>query len=287
MRKIKSKEISLERLYKNDIPCIIALSQSIGWDYDYREISTVMSAGKVFGHKRNDHVVSCGALITYDTELASIGMIIVDQNHRGLGLGRQVTQVCVNNSTGINPVMLIATPEGKFLYERMGFKIVDHVHKLLVDNYKKLAVTQENHKVDRLRKNEITKVIQLDQGAFGDSRSRFLRERINQSHECLILKDQKNEMIGYGLSVLGPVNLILGPIVAPSSKAASLLINELSKNHNGKLRIDVPSGQDDFLHFLKAAGFDQVSQPPIMMLNAESIPKRNNHLYGIAAQVFG
>jgi hypothetical protein len=96
-----------------------------------------------------------------------------------------------------------------------------------------------------------------------------------------------NKVPNYGLSVLGPINLILGPIVAPNFEIASLLINELARNHQGRLRIDVPSGHEEFMLFLEQRGFHKVSQPPIMIMNSKQLPRRNGTLYGIAAQAFG
>jgi hypothetical protein len=51
---------------------------------------------------------------------------------------------------------------------------------------------------------------------------------------------------------LGPINLILGPIVAPNVETASLLIDKLAQHHQGKARIDVPSGKEELMSFFWA-----------------------------------
>ena len=45
------KQLQLVLFDENDIPGLIDLSDSVGWDYDEYEIRTVMMSGKIFGHK--------------------------------------------------------------------------------------------------------------------------------------------------------------------------------------------------------------------------------------------
>ncbi|WP_409271646.1 GNAT family N-acetyltransferase [Neobacillus sp. SCS-31] len=285
----KKSNLNLIQFDKSDIPGLIALSASVGWDYDQYEIATVMSSGKIFGHKNGKgEIVSSSAIIPYDNKLASIGMVIVNKEHRGLGLGKDATQKCIDSVSPDCSIMLIATEEGKPLYEKIGFRTVGHVHKFLCDSYltpeslKPNSVTIENY-----NENDFIEILNLDKAAFGDKRSNFLHYRINQSKQCLVAKDTKGNIVGYGLSILGPENLLLGPIVAPDFQTAALLLDWLVIEHTGKLRIDVPSGNKDFMFFLEQCGFKNVAKPPIMMLNSVSLPARNSNLFGIAAQIFG
>ncbi|EIT87199.1 acetyltransferase, partial [Fictibacillus macauensis ZFHKF-1] len=103
----------------------------------------------------------------------------------------------------------------------------------------------------------------------------------------ILLKNATGDMIGYGLSIAGPRNLLVGPIVAPDTLSAARLIHHLARHHQGPVRIDVPSQNNSLRLFLEQRGFVQVSQPPVMMINATAMPPRNGTLFGIAAQVFG
>ncbi|MED3954675.1 GNAT family N-acetyltransferase [Priestia aryabhattai] len=280
---------NLVRLEEWDIPGLIALSVSIGWDYDKDEINTVMSSGKVYGHKTKEgKIVSSAAIIPYGSSLASIGMVIVHQDYRGKGLGRKVTQKCLDSVSGDTMVMLIATDEGKSMYESMGFSSKDSVHKYLCDNYLSMKSNDAlNVEIISMRKEDLSQVVKIDKDAFGEERRTFLINRINQAKESLVIKSPDGNIIGYGLSILGPINLILGPIVAPDHHTASLLIDKLANNHQGKLRIDIPLGNEDFIFHIKKCGFVKVSQPPIMIKNSKQLPQRNKALYGIAAQISG
>ncbi|KOP80240.1 acetyltransferase [Lysinibacillus sp. FJAT-14745] len=273
----------------NDIPGLIALSNSVGWDYDEFEIRTVMMSGKIFGHKNAEgKIVSSAAIITYDTNLASIGMVIVHENYRGLGLGKLATQKCIESVSEHTAILLVATKDGEPLYKKMGFTTVDYVHKYLTDNYVGAHNLASNeYTIEDFTESDFAKIVSLDAAAFGDKRSNFLRTRIKQSKHCIVVKDRHANIIGFGLSILGPINLLLGPIIAPDSKTARLIINVLAKDHNGKVRIDVPSGHTEFIQWLEQSGFIEANRPPVMILHAKKMPIRNNTLFAIAAQIFG
>lgn len=281
--------LELVQFDQNDIQGLIELSASVGWDYDEHEIRTVMSSGIIFGHKNDQgKVVSSAAIITYDTNLASIGMVIVNNKYRGLGLGKDATQKCIDSVSKDTSIMLIATEEGTPLYEHMGFTTVDCVHKYLCDNYtSSKSFNTSDVIIKDYSDNDFTEVLRVDEDAFGDKRSNFIHNRINQSEKCLVVKDNKGKIIGYGMSILGPVNVILGPIVAPDFQTAALLLDKLACKHQRKLRIDTPSGNEEFMLFLEQSGFIKVTEPPIMVIHSNNMPTRNHTLFGIAAQIFG
>lgn len=281
--------LELVEFDKYDVLGLIELSVSVGWDYDEHEIRTVMSSGKIYGHKNSvGKIVSSAAIIPYDTDLASIGMVIVNEEYRGLGLGKKATQKCIDSVSQNTSIMLISTEDGKPLYENLGFKTVDYVHKYLSDNYipTKLFINREIT-LEKYSENDINEIIELDSAAFGDKRKNLLLNRINQSKHCLVVRNLKGKIIGFGLSILGPVNLLIGPIVAPDPKTAALIIDRLVLNHQGNLRIDVPSNNDELMLFLEKSGFVKVSNPPIMIKNSINMPNRNKELFAITAQIFG
>ncbi|WP_253701465.1 GNAT family N-acetyltransferase [Bacillus sp. FJAT-27445] len=286
---IVKTSLTLSVLTESDIEGLMALSTSVGWDYDTNEITTILSSGQVFGHKNEKgEIVSSAAIIPYDNKLASVGMVIVHHDYRGKGLGKETTQACIDFVSGQTAVMLIATPNGKPMYEKMGFNEVGSIHKLVCKKYIPFnGNLSEKLTIEAMQENDFEKVIELDKLAFGDSRRKFLLNRIKQAHQSLIMRDQFGSVCGFGLSILGQVNMIVGPIVAPDFKAAADLTNQLAFHHNGRLRIDIPIDDQLFMDFLEERGFKRASQPPIMILKSQSLPHRNNNLYAIAAQIFG
>lgn len=129
--------------------------------------------------------------------------------------------------------------------------------------------------------------MKLDEAALGVNRRNFIQRRIEQSEQCVVVKDKENNIVGYGMSVQTPENRIIGPIVAPSDNIATTIVHHLAKDYKGRLRIDVPEGKELFMKVLETAGFQKVNQPPVMMKNSTQFLERNGGLYGIAAQIFG
>lgn len=282
--------VRLVELQRQDIPGLIALSDSIGWDYDEPDLVTILSAGRVLGHKTEQGtIVSSSAVLPYGDRLASIGMVIVHPAYQGRGLGKAAVQACIGAAGEQPAVMLIATKEGEPLYEKLGFHAVTCVHKMVADRYSSAFPVHEagQYEIEPFNGTCLDQVHRLDRWAVGAERHTFLNSRIRQAKQGVVLRDKNKQMIGYGLAVAGPVHLILGPIIAPNSEAAACLIHHLAAGHDGRLRIDVPDEQRALLPYLRQCGFERATRPPVMFLHGRQMPARNGTLYGIAAQIFG
>ncbi|HHK5561993.1 TPA: GNAT family N-acetyltransferase [Bacillus thuringiensis] len=282
-------EIRVERLRKEQIGDIVALSSYIGWDYNREEIDTVFNSGIVYGvWNERKELIASAAIILYGEALASIGMVIVHPDYKGRGIGRVITNSCMNSVSAQTPIMLIATDEGKPLYEKLGFRVVSYVSKYICNSYNvnDYCVGNEDYMV-KYEECDLEKIIKIDENAFGTNRKVFLKKRIMQSEQCNVVKDKEQNVLGYGLSIQTPENKIIGPVVAKNNAMAMRIVHDLARGHNGKLRMDVPEGKNDFMKELEIAGFKKVNTPPIMMKNSNRLLKRNGELYSIAAQIFG
>ncbi|PFR40457.1 GNAT family N-acetyltransferase [Bacillus thuringiensis] len=282
-------EIRMERLRKEQIGDIVALSSYIGWDYNREEIETVFNLGIVYGvWNERKELIASAAIILYGEVLASIGMVIVHPDYKGRGIGKMITNSCMNSVSAQTPFMLIATDEGKPLYEKLGFRVVSYVSKYICNSYNANHKCAENEEYMVVYKEgDLEGIIKIDEGAFGTSRNEFLKQRIMQSEWCVVVKDTKENVVGYGICIQTPENKIIGPVVAKNNAMAMRIVHDLVRGHNGKLRMDVPEGKKDFMKELEIAGFKKVNTPPIMMKNSNRLLKRNSELYSIAAQIFG
>ncbi|PEO57781.1 GNAT family N-acetyltransferase [Bacillus wiedmannii] len=282
-------EIRVERLRREQIDDIVALSSYIGWDYNREEIETIFDSGIVYGvWNEREKLIASAAIILYGEKLTSIGMVIVHPDYKGRGIGKAITNSCIKSVSVQTPIMLIATDEGKPLYEKLGFRAVSYVSKYICNSY------NANHKCAEAeeymmgyKEEDLEEIIKIDEGAFGTSRNEFLKQRIMQRDQCVVVKDTIENVVGYGISIQTPENKIIGPIVAKNDAMAMRIVHALARGHDGRLRMDVPKGKDDFLKELESAGFQKVNTPPIMMKNSNQLLKRNNELYSIAAQIFG
>ena len=282
-------EIRVERLREAKTGNIVSLSSYIGWDYNREEIETIFNAGIVYGvWNEREELIASAAIILYGEKLVSIGMVIVHPDYKGRGIGKIITEACVKSVSAHTPIMLIATDEGKPLYEKLGFRAVSYVSKYICNSYnaKDYCVRNEDY-VMNYEEGDLEKIIKIDEYAFGTNRKEFLKKRIMQSEQCIVVRDKEQNVLGYGLSIQTPENKIIGPVVAKNDEMAMRIVHDLARGHNGKLRIDVLEGKKDFMKVLEIAGFKKVNIPPIMMKNSNRLLKRNSELYSIAAQIFG
>lgn len=282
-------EIRVERLREEKTGNIVSLSSYIGWDYNREEIETIFNVGIVYGvWNEREELIASAAIILYGEKLASIGMVIVHPDYKGRGIGKIITEACVKSVSAHTPIMLIATDEGKPLYEKLGFRAVSYVSKYICNSYNANHKCAENEEYMMVYKeSDLEEIIKIDKGAFGTSRNEFLKQRIMQSEQCVVVKDTKENVVGYGISIQTPENKIIGPVVAKNNAMAMRIVHDLARGYNGKLRMDVPEGKNDFMKELEIAGFKKVNTPPIMIKNSNRLLKRNSELYSIAAQIFG
>lgn len=289
---MNSVDSGLHSLTISDIPGLIALSDSVGWDYDEAEIHTILSIGTVFGHKdASGTLLSCAAIIPYDDKLASIGMVIVNPLSQGKGYGRQLMKACMASVSTDTTIMLIATPEGEPMYKNLGFQTVDRIRKFIAERFVPKAPPQneanDEFAIVSMELDDFSSMVELDKAALGSKRSHFLEKRMKQASTCLVAKNRSGKVIGYGFAVQGPVNLIAGPIVAENAVIAKHILYKLTQYHTGRVRIDVPDEQAAFHAYLEQNGFTQVSHPPVMVANASNLPRRNGTYWAIGAQIYG
>lgn len=281
------KIITMQQLNKSHTNDLLTLATIVGWDYDGKEIETLLVSGTMYGHITLEKtVISCAAIIPYGANLASIGMVIVHPDYRGRGLAKALLIKCMEQTTKNRAIMLIATEEGKPVYDKLGFKDYSHVTKLLGEG-NNIKIELDGYTINPLEKTDVEEMLALDQAAFGSSRVVFLENRIKQAKDSLILKNRKGVIVGYALTVKKPSNLVIGPVVAQDDEQAMLLIQTIIANNQGRIRIDVVEGKNTIMEGLQMLGFQIANRPPVMVKNIEAFPVRNNSLYAIAAQAYG
>ena len=248
-----------------------------------------MESGTIYGYMTvSGEITACAAIVPYNEDLASLGMVIVHPGYRRRGLGKTVTMKCIQSLPDSVPIMLIATAEGKPMYERLGFKSVHSVHKFLCNSFEMPMNLDTNECIiEPFQDSCLPQIVDLDRAAVGATRGAFLTTRIRQAKQVIVAKYTSGEVAGYALSIQGTANLLIGPIVAPNDRVASHLLARLAIDHSNRIRIDVPQEQTQFTSTLVRCGFEKATQPPIMLLHGDELPPRNGQLFAIAGQIFG
>lgn len=281
-------ELTIHRLTENDIPSLVELPREAGWDYDEAEIRAVLASGMVYGHKTaGGTVVSSSAVIPYK-ETAALGLVIVREAYRRRGLAREAVKACLNILPADTGITLFATEEGKPLYRQLGFEEAGTVYKYIAPGHAvKKKSTDLPYNIEAYKASDWHRVKQLDREAFGEDRHVFLRHRLNQAHQSLVLKDDQNRLVGFGLSIRHEGQLLIGPVTAPDEREAAALIERLIGAHPIKVRIDLTAESRIITEMLGQYGFEKQSEPHMMAKRPGNLGSRNGSLYAIASQLFG
>ena len=281
-------ERGLERLDAADLAELLAMTESAGWPHTPDDWRSVLHAGAVFGHRsRAGVIVSTAALFSYGPALAAIGMVIVQPDWRRRGLAKVLMQYCLAVVPN-TPTILISTPYGLPLYQRLGFKTIAHVFRMLSpDPLRGLSGAPGNGRtLAPLRDGEVAAVQRLDADVIGADWSLVLEARLAYARCASVLRGPDGVVIGFALAMPQRDLVLVGPVIAPDAGAASALVADVVAGHDGPIRIDVTTDQKDLLTGLTAAGFSAADEAPVMIHGAEAWSGDRARMFAVVNRAF-
>jgi GNAT superfamily N-acetyltransferase len=151
----------------------------------------------------------------YGADLAWVGMMIVQRELRGRGIGRNLMQVALDHlkACGVSTIKLDATPAGQPLYTALGFRAQATIHRW------EAVLPQAPRRDSGLgsgTNNLRTTIHEFDQRAFGMSRRQLLNQLIEQCCvvPAVLTGATSRALLGYGLARHGADAFYIGPMVA-------------------------------------------------------------------------
>lgn len=280
-------DAALSVLTKKDVPGLSALCRHAGWPgYDERELGLLLQNGRLFGYKDSEGtLLSCSGIFPYGS-FASLGLVIVQKEFRGAGLGKKMVEACIGELNDTIPIMLIATEQGLPLYQKAGFQQISSIYKYVCDRFFPHTADSEID-IAPFQAKDFQALTKADRAAFGTGRERLLQQLVSGCLECAVAKNKDGRIVGYGLSRQTPDSLRIGPLIAPSRECAALLISKLAHGKQGRIRIDISGEYRCIDPDLAAMGFVRDTESPLMVLRKSLFPKRNGHLVAVTSQGLG
>ena len=119
------KEVCLRRMTQTDVPAADELRQLAGWNQtpsDWNRLLRLEPQG-CFVAVENGRVDGTVTTTTYGQTLGWIGMMLVHPNHRRQGIATLLMREALAylQNTKVRCIKLDATPEGRLVYEKLGF----------------------------------------------------------------------------------------------------------------------------------------------------------------------
>ena len=258
-------------------PADLAFADSIralaGWNQtlaDWKRFLATEPQG-CFLAEWNGNPAGTATTIRYGRDLAWIGMVIVHPDFRQRGIGRALLEHCISHlrGLGVRCIKLDATPAGKLVYDRLGFRSEWTLNRW----FGRPASTNPagpQPAIRPWRAADAELLDSLDVGAFGVSRRSLLAALARQSCSALVMEPTPGSISGFGFARPGSQALYLGPVVANSDAAGLALVEALIDGNPGKMVYwDIPDPNEAAVELAKRYEF-KVQRPLVRMFLGEN-----------------
>ena len=254
--------IHYRRFALSDIGAAHALTTEFNWPHREEDWDFVARLGTGFVAECGERVIGTAFGWKYGADTGSVGMITVSSAHQGLGIGRRLTELALEE-LGARRTMLHATPAGRPLYEKLGFVSVG-----ALDQHQGSASTPAlvglppNERLRPLGVHDVPRLVELASRASGLDRAIVLPALLERAEGIGLARE--GELIGFALFRRFGRGHAIGPVVTPYEaaplRAQALIGHWLALNPGAYVRIDVPaeSGLTDWLEALGLARVDTV-----------------------------
>ena len=219
-------QIEVRLLHEADIPAALRLKELARWNQtesDWRRLLRLEPSG-CFCATIAGNVVATITTTTYGRELAWIGMVLVDPEFRRLGIATKLMRLALDHliEAGVPTVKLDATPDGRPVYENLGFK-----EESLIERWEGIAGKQPVG-CSTLDISARQEALALDARAFGADRSKLIEMLVEDSYVTpVVAMETDRRLTGHALARRGTAAAYLGPLVATVADAATVLLDGL------------------------------------------------------------
>jgi ribosomal protein S18 acetylase RimI-like enzyme len=281
-------ELEIRLLTETHISVGLRLSKLAGWNQtesDWRRLLKHDPQGG-FIACLNNHVVGTTTSTAYGTDLAWIGMVLVDPDFRRRGIATRLMQATLGRlrSRGEKTIKLDATPAGQPVYAALGFADETRIERWAGSG-------RPNRKADcKVWSRQVKpKVLALDRAAFGAERSTLLDSLIAESLVApLTISAPDGELRGFALARPGTVACYVGPIVATDQNAATSLLDGMLDQLDGRdVLIDINAGFEVGAQVMAARGFVKQRDFTRMRFGLESKAGTSELIFAIAGPEVG
>ncbi|MFD9904753.1 GNAT family N-acetyltransferase [Streptomyces sp. NPDC059063] len=269
--------LPIRKLTPRDLMACADLSEDRGWPREEHKWGLLLSAGTGYGIDDPDGPGLIAACVVtqygpYENPgLSAIGMVLVAERHARKGIGRHLMRYVVE-SAGTTPLTLHATPNGRPLYEQLGFKTTGRAEMVLgpftpeasdedVPGVTTRAATAEDLPV----------LVGLDTEVFGLDRTPVIT-RLPAFTDQLRVAEADGEIIGYAGLWPNMQTHVVGPLIARDTDTAKALIASLGTRTDRPLRTDIDVRHEELLAWVKARGLAPVAFNSVMTYGTPELP---------------
>jgi GNAT superfamily N-acetyltransferase len=285
--------MEMRMMTKADIPGGMRLKDLAGWNQTSADWMRFLEASPEgsFVAELDGAVRGTAATINYQGRFAWVGMVLVDPEYRGRGVGTKLLEKCIKylDSIRMPCIKLDATPLGKPLYEKLGFETEYEIERWTLnrtsEDLTQQAATDTSEEMPALL---LEHVLKADREAFGADRSDLLRS-INS--EAPVFTDgvwNAGGMEGYAFGRNGSFADHLGPWIAKDAETAGRMLEGfLSRSASATVVTDCVKANPFVKGLLETYGFEYARPLTRMFRGKNGYPGRPELVCSILGPEFG
>jgi len=276
-----------------DISAGLRLNQVAGWNQTAADWERFLIASPegCFVAELEGQVCGTVTTITYENRFAWVGMVLVDPQHRGKGIGTRLLHAAIEHLDGrkLSTIKLDATPQGKPLYEKLGFESEYEIERwTLRRTITGVAAAGVPPQYETLARALPESILETDREAFGADRSFLLKSLHQDALEFTTEIRTSRVRQGYTLGRHGLFADHLGPWMAKDSSSAQHLLEAfLAHSPRETLVVDCLKANNVALSLLKSSGFIYSRSLTRMYRGPNTSPGRPSMLCAILGPEFG
>jgi GNAT superfamily N-acetyltransferase len=273
----------IRRLSAADVPDLVELSRQARWNQtaeDWRRLLDLCPEGCI-GIETGGRIVSSTTVTRYGQELAWIGMVLTDQEHRGHGYAGRLMERTLEwlRGCGVGWIKLDATDMGQPIYARLGFEDECPVERWKRPGSPFVSAPQADPP------SPFVYDAALEAAAFGASREPLIRS-LADIDAASIPGD------GYAMGRPGAVARYFGPCVARSAGVARRLLEwYLARHGTDDVFWDLLPGNEAAVRLAREFGFAPVRHLVRMGMRgrpgAAPLPHNDGSVFAIAGFEYG
>lgn len=275
---------TLRVLTGDDLGFALSLSRGNGWNQtsrDWRRFLSLAPDG-CFLAEKDGAAAGTATTTAYGTALAWIGMVLVHPDFRRQGIGTALLQGAIRHlreEKGVACIGLDATPEGRPLYEGLGFRAAWDLSRWVRE-----AMDRPAEKIAESDGALLDQHFELDQTVFGADRRELLRSLAAGSFLTVFRDDGS-----FGFCREGERASYLGPVTAATPESGIALARDLieAAPSDRPLFWDLPDGNHVAGALAEQCGFRPARVLTRMYLGEPGRPCDPERLFGIGEPGLG
>ncbi|MEV5987298.1 GNAT family N-acetyltransferase [Streptomyces sp. NPDC052051] len=265
--------LPIRRLTHRDLLACADLSEDRGWPREEHKWGLLLAAGTGYGIDDPEGGLVTACVVTeygpqYRPELGSIGMVLVAERHARQGVGRRLMHHVVSEM-GAAPLTLYATPNGRPLYEELGFKVIGHSE--MVRGHFTAGGPSPTVATRAATAEDLATLVRLDEEVFGVDRTHVLT-RLPAFADQVRVAEENGKITGYAAAWPNMDTHVVGPLIARDTETAKALVASLAAHTDRPLRTDVDVRHEELLAWLKERGLASVMLNAMMAYGIPDLP---------------